>query len=64
MNARTRFREAFLQDSRRYLFAKEPTTEQLHAFVQSFADMVSSDRGEPVTVLIGKVPISRASGSL
>ncbi|CAB3783070.1 hypothetical protein LMG28688_01572 [Paraburkholderia caffeinitolerans] len=59
MNARTRHRAAFLEASRRYLFAKEPTVEQLHAFASSFADMVACDRGEPVMVMIGKVPVGR-----
>lgn len=60
MNAeRKRRRETFLEESRRYLFAIHPTTEQLHALVQSFADMVSCDRDEPVLVLIGKVAIER-----
>ncbi|QGZ56707.1 hypothetical protein [Paraburkholderia acidiphila] len=56
---RKRRRDAFLEESRRYLLANQPTTEQLHALVQSFAAMVSSDRGERVLVLIGKVAIQR-----
>ncbi|MEX3967313.1 hypothetical protein AB4Y42_34650 [Paraburkholderia sp. EG286B] len=56
---RKRRRDAFIEQSRRYLFANEPTTEQLHAFVQSFAEMVSCDRAEPVRVVIGKVAIER-----
>ncbi|POR52802.1 hypothetical protein B0G62_10499 [Paraburkholderia eburnea] len=59
MLERKRRREAFMEQSRRYLFAKEPTPEQLHGLAQSFADMVSSDRGERVVVMIGGVQISR-----
>ena len=65
MNAeRKRRRASFMEDSRRYLFANQPTTEQLHSLAQSFADMVSCDRGERVVVVIGKVAIERVSAAL
>ncbi|WP_321904436.1 hypothetical protein [Paraburkholderia tropica] len=55
----TQRRTAFMEQSRRYLFAKEPTSAQLHAFVQSFADMLSSERGVQVSVRIDTVSITR-----
>ncbi|WP_321895974.1 hypothetical protein [Paraburkholderia heleia] len=61
---RKRRRETFMEESRRYLFANQPTTEQLHALTQSFADMVSCDRGERVVVVIGKVAIERVGTAL
>ncbi|WP_028204981.1 hypothetical protein [Paraburkholderia nodosa] len=60
---RKRRRETFMEQSRLYVFAKEPTSEQLHALVQSFAEMVSCDRGERVQVMIGRVAINRENVS-
>ncbi|MBN3811669.1 hypothetical protein [Paraburkholderia sp. Ac-20347] len=48
-----------MEQSRRYLFAKEPTSTQLHALAHSFADMLSCDCGVRVSVKIDSVSIIR-----
>lgn len=52
-------RERFVDESRRYLAANEPTPQLLHALTQSFADMVSAEHGQRVAVTIGSVSITR-----
>ena len=57
----TRLREVFMRAARTYAASLKPSDETVHFLCGAFVEIVARDRGEPVSLTVGKVIIRRSA---
>ncbi|WP_225031767.1 hypothetical protein [Paraburkholderia sp. XV] len=63
-NEAARRRAQFLERARTYATSHRPTDNAAHGLCSAFVEMLACDRGELVTLTVGKTVIARGAAQL